>query len=107
MADTNKPRERRYYSDVGGITELDLIRIRKEGDVSQELLNKLAPYFEKMRQAIHEKWEIASLTDDETLKILKYQLKSLTELQRLMTLEVSRGKQAAKKLEETKHGKRN
>lgn len=99
METGNTTGKRRYYSDAGGVTELDLIRIRKEGEVSQELLNKLAPYFEKMRQVIHEKWELASLTDDETLKVLKYQLKSLTELQRLMILEVSRGKQAAKKLE--------
>lgn len=99
MATSNPTGKRRYYSDAGGVNELDLIRIKKEGQVADELLQKLNPYFEKMKQVIHDKWETASLTDDETLKILKYQLKSLTELQRLMALEVTHGKQAANKLE--------
>lgn len=94
---------RKYYSTVGGVTELDLIRARKDGNLAEEDLKKLGPYFDEMRRVIHDKWEECSLTDDETMKILKYQLRSLTELQRLMSLKVTRGKQAAKKLEDEKH----
>lgn len=101
----NTAGKRRYYSNDGGITELDLIRIRKEGNVAEEHLKNLHPYFERIKQSIHIKWEESSPSDSETQKILRYQLDSINALQRLLTLDVTRGKQAAKKLEDTKHGK--
>jgi hypothetical protein len=102
MADSTG--KRRHYSDVGGLTEFDLMRIRKEGNIADEHLKNLTPYFEKIRASLHAKWEEAKPTDEETHKILRYQLESLLSLQRLMSLDVSRGKQAAKKLEGKKDG---
>jgi len=96
----NQSGKRRHYADVGGITEFELMQIRREGNVSEEHLKSLSGYFEKIRKVIHEKWEIISISDDETSKILKHQLTALNELERLMSLDVSRGKQASKKLED-------
>lgn len=81
------------------LTDHELMQLRREGQLTQETLDKLKPFFQTLKDFIHEKWEKLPLEDGQGAKLLKFQLKSVNELERLILKEIGHGKQAAKKLE--------
>ena len=80
---------------------LDYLEIRKAGEITEAQLNNLAPFFNELRQVIHDKWEHkCSLSDGVMAKMLHFQLTAVNNLQEAMKRSIVHGKQATKKLEE-------
>jgi len=81
-------------------SELELIELRRVGQLTEAQMESINPYFEEFKQALHDEWEKCGLDEGHTAKILHFHLKTVKELQRLMKLRTVRGKQATNKLEE-------
>ena len=86
------------------LSEHELRQIAHKGDVSQELLNKLAPYFAELKSNIHQKWEAISLEDGQSAKLLKFQLKTVVALEEAIVRDVNKGKQSRHKIKEARNG---
>lgn len=71
------------------------------GQISEKQLEILSPLFDHLRNVIHENWERLTLKDEETARILKYQLHAVNELQRSLTSKIDQAKIALNKLEKS------
>jgi hypothetical protein len=68
------------------------------GQLTEEQLEIINPYFDEFKQALHDLWEKCPLDDGARAKTLHFHLRTVNELQRLMKVRVSKGKQALNKL---------
>lgn len=81
------------------MNEVELRRIIRDADVSQELLNKLGPFFALLRENIHKKWEELHLDDGPNAKLLKFQLRTVIQLEEAMAKKTKEGRLAKDRLE--------
>ena len=89
--------ERRVIASLGGLTERDLYVAIEKGQIAKEYLDNLTPFFNELIKIIHDKWESLPLDDGANAKALKFQLRAVRELQRLIKLQIHDGKNAAAK----------
>jgi len=92
-------RERRDITSTGGLTENELIQVKEKAHVTENLLEKLNPFFDELEKLLHDKWEELPLDDGQSAKIIKFQLYATKKLRQIMKVKITHGKQAAKKLE--------
>jgi len=87
---------RRNHSDDGSL----ISEIAKGVDAEMLLQNKtLKEKFQLLKENIYIKWEATHAMDKEGREDLWRQLHSLNEITRALNLDISRGKQAEKKME--------
>lgn len=95
----NRERERGTPSDARGLTQNDIAEAITKGQIAQENLRILGPYFSALREKIFYTWRMADAKDVDTLRWVKYELLAIDHLEELMTHDVTRGKVTAEKLE--------
>lgn len=95
----DRKRERRDHLIDGELR--DLI---EKGAIAKSQLEIVEPLLDKLKQVIHDKWERNPITDNETDRVLKYQLHAVNELRRALQIDIN-GAEGALIRAEKNHGK--
>ena len=80
--------------------ELDLLEVMRKGEVTQRQIDQLAPFFDELKEAIHNAWEKLAPGDEDEARIYHHQLYAINKLMQIMKIKVVKATQAKHKLEE-------